>query len=304
MVHPHRPAATLVFLLLRATEYGNCGRFGADAKAGHDRSFAGRPKGRSEEHPLSLPPAADAHAARVALEGLLETDAPGIAATLPAGFADAAERYVALLLDANARLNLTRVTEPGAVARAHLLDALSALPVLDGLAPSRAVDLGSGGGVPGLVLALARPDVAWTLVDSVGKKCDALRAFAEALGLRSVTVIADRAESLGHDPQHRERYELVAARACAALPVLAEYGLPLCAVGGALVAWKGPLAADDDEVLRGAAAATLLGGGQPVIHDTGVPALGEHRLVLIPKERRTPERYPRRPGDPARRPLP
>lgn len=239
----------------------------------------------------------------MALEGLLETDAPGIAATLPAGFADAAERYVALLLDANARLNLTRVTEPGAVARAHLLDALSALPVLDGLAPSRAVDLGSGGGVPGLVLALARPDIAWALVDSVGKKCDALRDFTDALGLRSVAVFADRAESLGRDPRHRERYELVTARACAALPVLAEYGLPLCAVGGLLLAWKGPLTPEDDEVVRGAAAAALLGGGEPVIHETGVAALGQHRLVLVPKERTTPERYPRRPGEPARRPL-
>jgi 16S rRNA (guanine527-N7)-methyltransferase len=195
------------------------------------------------------------------------------------------------------------VTEPAAVARAHLLDALSALPVLDARAPSRAADLGSGGGVPGLVLALARPGIAWTLVDSVGKKCDALRAFAEALGLRSVTVIADRAESLGRDPLHRERYELVTARACAALPVLAEYALPLAAIGGALLAWKGPLAAGDDELVRGTAAAALLGGGPPAIHDTGIPALGRHRLVLVPKERTTPERYPRRPGEPGRRPL-
>lgn len=210
---------------------------------------------------------------------------------------------MALLLEANARLNLTRVTEPGAVARLHLLDALSALPVLDALAPARAVDLGSGGGVPGLVVALARPDIAWTLVDSVGKKCDAMRGFAEALGLRSVTVVADRAESLGRDPRHREGYDLVTARACAALPVLAEYALPLAAVGGALLAWKGPLTAEDDELVQGAAAAALLGGGPPAIHDTGVAALGGHRLVLVPKERATPARYPRRPGEPARRPL-
>lgn len=277
---------------------------GADAKAGHGRSFAGRPKGRSEEHPLSLTPAADARAARVALEGLLETDAPGVAATLPTGFADAVERYVELLLDANTRLNLTRVTEPTAVARLHLLDALSALPLMDAVAPSRAVDIGSGGGVPGIVLALARPDVAWTLVDSVGKKCDAMGAFADALGLRAVTVVADRAESLGRDPEHRERYDLVTARACAALPVLAEYALPLCAVGGAVLAWKGGLSATDDEVVRGAAAAAILGGGPPSIHETGVPALRQHRLLLIRKERATPARYPRRPGEPARRPLP
>lgn len=239
----------------------------------------------------------------MALEDLLETDAPGVAATLPPGFADAVERYVELLLDANTRLNLTRVTEPAAVARLHLLDALSALPFLDAVAPSRAVDIGSGGGIPGLVLALARPDIAWLLVDSVGKKSDAMRAFADALDLRSVTVVAERAELLGRDLQHRERYELVTARACAALPVLAEYALPLAAVGGALLAWKGALSASDYEVVRGAAAAAQLGGGLPTIHETGMPALREHRLLLIPKERATPARYPRRPGDPARRPL-
>ena len=263
----------------------------------------GRPKGRSEEHLLSLPPAADARAARLALEGLLETDAPGIAATLPAGFADAVEQYVALLLDANDRLNLTRVTEPAAVARLHLLDALSALPLLDSLGPARALDLGSGGGVPGLVLALARPEMTWTLIDSVGKKCDAMRGFAAALGLTSVTVIAQRAETLGRDPRHRERYDLVTARACAALPVLAEYALPLARVGGALLAWKGPLTASDDELVNGAAASALLGGGPPAIHDTGTPALGRHRLVVVPKERATSARYPRRAGEPARRPL-
>ncbi|MCA1587885.1 MAG: 16S rRNA (guanine(527)-N(7))-methyltransferase RsmG [Chloroflexi bacterium] len=222
---------------------------------------------------------------------------------MPAGFADAVEHYVALLLEANARLNLTRVTEPDAVARLHLLDSLSALPQLDALGPSVALDLGSGGGLPGIVLALARPGVAWTLVDSVGKKCDAMSGFAAALGMGSLTVIADRAEGLGRDPKHRERYDLVTARACAALPVLAEYALPLAAVGGALLAWKGPLAPDDQEMVSGTAAAALLGGSPPALHDTGIAALGRHRLVLVPKERTTPQRYPRRPGEPARRPL-
>lgn len=175
--------------------------------------------------------------------------------------------------------------------------------MLDEIAPGRAIDIGSGGGVPGLVLAMARPDVEWVLVDSVHKKCDAVRGFAEALGLRSVAVIADRAEVLGRDGVHRERYELATARACATLPVLAEYALPLVAHGGALVAWKGPLTEADPEVVRGTAAAALLGGGAPEIRGTGMPALGNHRLVVIAKERSTPSRYPRRPGEPARAPL-
>lgn len=247
--------------------------------------------------------AAAARSARTSLERLLETDAPALARGLPPGFADTAERYVELLLEANATLNLTRVTEPDAVARLHLLDALSALPLLDELAPSDALDLGSGGGVPGIVLALARPDIRWTLVDSVAKKAGAMRAFAASLGLRSVQVIAERAEILGRQPAHREGYDLVAARACAALPVLAEYALPLLRVGGLLVAWKGPLSEGDDELVRGRAAAETLGGGPPTIREPRIPALGGHRFVIVPKRSATPPPYPRRPGEPARRPL-
>jgi 16S rRNA (guanine527-N7)-methyltransferase len=239
----------------------------------------------------------DARAARLALERLLPANAWG----LPPGFADAAERYVALLLDANRRVNLTRVVEPEAVARLHLLDALAALPILDALAPSRAVDLGSGGGVPGMVLALARPTISWTLVDSVGKKADALRSLVGDLGLANVEVVAARAEDLGRDPAHREGHDLATARACAALPVLLEYALPLLAVGGSLLAWKGPIG--DDELRAGGAAATKLGGSAPSVHPSGRDELGEHRFVLVSKDRPTPSRYPRRPGEPARRPL-
>jgi 16S rRNA (guanine527-N7)-methyltransferase len=239
----------------------------------------------------------DARAARLELERLLPPDAWD----LPAGFPDAPERYVELLLDANRRLNLTRVVEPAAVARLHLLDALAALPLVDALAPARALDLGSGGGVPGLVLALARPTISWTLVDSVGKKADALRGFADALGLRNVAVLAERAESLGRDAEHRERHGLVTARACAPLPVLVEYGLPLLAVNGSLLAWKGRIG--EDELSGGLQAASELGGSAPRVRPTGVPQLGDHRFVVVRKEAPTPSRYPRRPGEPARRPL-
>jgi 16S rRNA (guanine527-N7)-methyltransferase len=240
-----------------------------------------------------------ARAARAHLEALLDSAA---LPALPPGFADAAERYVALLLAANARLNLTRVVEPQAVARLHLLDALAALPFLDRLAPTTAVDLGSGGGVPGIPLALARPEVRWVLVDSVGKKADALRGFVGALGLRNVEVLAERAEVLGRAPAHRERHDLVTARACAALPVLAELALPLLHTGGTLLAWKGPLTDADDEVRHGRVAAGQLGGGRLEIQ-ASLPALGGHTFVVVPKVNAAPARFPRRPGEPGRRPL-
>lgn len=250
---------------------------------------------------MSAPAARDAHLARVELERLLETDAPALRATLPPGFADAGETFVALLLEANARTNLTRIIEPIDVARFHLLDSLSALPLLDGFGPGRALDLGSGGGVPGIVLALARPDVAWTLVDSVHRKADAMRGFVDALGLDNVTVVAERAEILGRDPDYRERYDVVTARACAALPVLVELALPLVRRGGALVGWKGSLSGD--ELRAGEAAATLLGGDTPKVRATGLAALGDHRFVMVRKSGPTPERYPRRAGEAARRPI-
>ena len=241
----------------------------------------------------------DARAARVVLEALLETDAPALRAELPPGFADAAEAYARLLLEANARLNLTRVVEPDAVARLHLLDAVAALPLLPG-STERALDIGSGGGVPGIVLALARPEVRWTLVDSVRKKADTLRSFVAALGLDNVEVLGERAEMLGRGPS-RASFDVVTARACAALPVLAEYALPLLRVGGTLISWKGPISAE--ELTAGATASAILGGGAPEERPTGIPALGDHRFVLIDKLRPTDPRWPRRPGEPARRPI-
>jgi 16S rRNA (guanine527-N7)-methyltransferase len=246
--------------------------------------------------------AAAARQARAWLEELLEAP-PVLADLLPPGFADAVEAYVELLLRANRRLNLTRVTEPREVARLHLIDSIAALPWIDASGASSAVDLGSGGGLPGIPLAIARPAVAWRLIDAVGKKAAVLEEFVTELRLSNVTVIAERAETLGQSSGHRERHGLVAARACATLPVLAELALPLLSLGGTLLAWKGPLNEADEELRRGQAAAASLGGGPLRVEPAGAPALGGHTFVIGRKERPTPPRYPRRPGEPGRRPL-
>jgi 16S rRNA (guanine527-N7)-methyltransferase len=151
------------------------------------------------------------------------------------------------------------------------------------------------------VLALARPEMRWTIVDSVGKKASAVRGFVEALGLRTVTVEAARAEELGRRAESREAFDLVTARALAPLPVLAEYGLPLARVGGHVLAWKGRVPAA--ELDAGGRAATRLGGGIASVAPSGYAALGEHCFVTLTKERPTPDPYPRRPGEPSRRPL-
>jgi 16S rRNA (guanine527-N7)-methyltransferase len=242
-----------------------------------------------------------ARAAREEFERLLD-GAPALRDRLPHGFAHAMQRYVFLLLDANQRVNLTRVVSPADVARLHLLDAVAALPLLDATAPQTGVDLGSGGGVPAIPLAIARPDVEWLMVDSVRKKAAILEGFVAELGLRNVRVLAERAEDLGRDPGHRERYGVATARACAALPVLVELALPLVRVGGELLAWKGPLGDADNELRRGRVAAMQLGAGRISVHAAGLE-LGDHTFVVVPKRKATPAGFPRRPGEPSRRPL-
>jgi 16S rRNA (guanine527-N7)-methyltransferase len=246
--------------------------------------------------------ASAARATRAWFEQLLDAT-PLVAEFLPPEFAARAEAYVALLLRANKRLNLTRITEPHEVARLHLLDAVAAVTLLDTSGARSAVDLGSGGGIPGIPLAIARPEISWVLVDSATKKADVLREFIQTLGLVNVSVLAERAETVGQSPVHRERHDFVAARACAPLPVLAELAMPLLAMEGMLVAWKGPLTEQDDEVRRGRVALELLGGELDVVRGAGPAALGGHTIVIASKRRPTPARYPRRPGEPARRPL-
>jgi 16S rRNA (guanine527-N7)-methyltransferase len=307
-------------LLPPAAKYGNRTRVGVDARAGHpNRSRPGRLNGRRgsiffrfrwlimadapapPRHSDDLDPSTVARSARGSLEALLAARPTVI--DLPPGSLDRLERFVALLLDANRRLNLTRIVNPDAVAVGHLLDALAALPVLDALAPTRLVDLGSGGGIPAIPLAIARPGWSWTLIEVTRRKAAVLTEFASALDLAGVQVVAERAETVGRDVAHRERYDVATARACAALPTLVELAMPLVRVGGTLVAWKGPLIEGDPEVDRGARAAALVGAGPARLVPTRSAELGGRTLIVMDKAFASPARYPRRPGQPERRPL-
>lgn len=214
------------------------------------------------------------------------------------------QAYHEMLADWNTRVNLTAITDPVGVQTRHFLDALAvaaALPVPPS-GDARLIDLGTGAGLPGLPLKILWPSIGLTLVDSVGKKTAFLRAVVEALGLGGVVVLTARAETLGHDPAHRAAYDVVTARGVAALPVLAEYGLPLCRVGGVMLApKKGNLAA---ELAAGARAMLVLGGGQISLYHYALPGEAEERVVVkMPKAGPTPSGYPRRVGLPSSRPL-
>ncbi len=163
----------------------------------------------------------------------------------------------------------------------------------------RLVDVGSGGGLPGLPLQIARPDLEVTLIEADEAKAAFLvRACAE-LGLSGVDVVARRAEAVGRDAGYRERFDVAVARAVAPMPVLAELCLPLVRVGGRLLAQK----TEREEVASSLRAIELLGGSLVAVLPAPSKARRSGTVVAISKVRPTPSEYPRRPGIPARKPL-
>lgn len=163
----------------------------------------------------------------------------------------------------------------------------------------RVVDVGSGGGLPGLPLAIARPELEVTLVEADQVKAAFLVQACAALGLRKVDVLARRAEDVGRDARYRETFDAAVARAVAAMPVLVELCLPLVRVGGRLLAQK----TDREDVAAASRAIAVLGG--ELVEVVPAPSTARHSgtIVIVAKVGPTPEAYPRRAGVPARKPL-
>lgn len=223
---------------------------------------------------------------------------------LPEDAAEKMLRFHELLMRANEQFNLTRVPDdPREAADRNFLDSLAPLAqkgLMDGCAAL--LDLGSGAGFPGIPLAIARPDVRVTLMDSLGKRVNFLNDVIAALGLNAQAVHF-RAEEAAKNPQWRERFDCVTARAVAAMPTLAELALPFARVGGRLVAYKGPAAGE--ELRQAERAIELLGGGNARILQVRIPEREDwdHRLVLVDKQRATPRRFPRKSGEAGRNPI-
>jgi 16S rRNA (guanine527-N7)-methyltransferase len=215
--------------------------------------------------------------------------------------ADALEKLRALralVAGANARLNLTRIIDEGEFVERHVLDSLLGL---EG-SPDAAswVDVGSGGGFPGLAIAIARPRSSVLLVEAIQKKAAFLEEAAASLGLANVSVAAARAEDVARE--RRERFERGAIRAVGSAALCAEYLLPFLAVGGEAVLYRGPSGGDDEEALARSAAA-LLGGGEVRAREHVLPSGEKRRLLFVKKTAKTPPAYPRRTGVAAKRPL-
>ena len=199
-------------------------------------------------------------------------------------------------------MNLTAISDPAEIAVKHYLDALTlkrVLPECDGL---HLIDVGAGAGFPGLPMAIAFPQLQTTLMDSTAKKLRFIDHAAESLGLHKVRTLHARAEDAGRDRFHRQAYDIVVARAVARLPVLVEYCLPLCKLGGQVIAMKG--ASAFDETNAAAKAIDAFGGELFAIEEIRLPTLDHPRyLIVIDKVAETPKRYPRQAGTPSRQPL-
>ena len=215
---------------------------------------------------------------------------------------EALERYRALLLDWNGRMDLTSVAGEEMAAR-HFLDSLLPLKNAELFPPNaRVIDVGTGAGFPGLPLAIARPDLSVTLLEAQGKRCQFLNTVRGELGLANAEVIQERAEVLGRAEGRREAYDRAVARAVAPLNVLCEYLLPFVRVGGCALCWKGP--AVTAEMEDGAAAAIALGGKAGPLLEMAAPGLDtRHVVVQIYKTEKTLPQYPRKNGIPGKRPL-
>lgn len=212
------------------------------------------------------------------------------------GDLDRLGQYLDLLRTANEQFNLTAIVEPDAMWMRHIYDALTLVPMIASAGARRIIDVGAGGGIPGIVLAVIMPDVRLALLEATGKKARFLEQTAKALGLDNVDVINDRAETVGRDPAHREQYDIAVARAVGTLPVLLELATPLVRAGGHVLAIKGEKAPDE------------ITAAKKALHMLHCAVVGTQRtptgtIVMIEKLRPTPRLYPRRPGEPKRAPL-
>lgn len=211
-------------------------------------------------------------------------------------------QYEKELLEWNQKFNLTAIRDAESIRIKHFIDSFSCVLAWKTSPPNQLIDVGTGAGFPGLPLRILYPNLKLTLVESVGKKAKFCQHIVDVLSLDHVDVIQARAEEIGQDSKHREKYDWAVARAVANLNVVSEYLLPLIKIGGSMLAQKGesgPVEAQSAEKTI-----NLLGGKLRQLIPVTLPGVVDERyLVVVDKVSATPSKFPRKPGIPGKQPL-
>ena len=211
---------------------------------------------------------------------------------------DKFDKYADMLIETNKKFNLTAITERDGIFEKHFGDSVSCARFID--QGARVIDVGCGAGFPGLPLKIAREDLSVTLLDSLAKRVNFLEEVCAALKLSGVKAVHMRAEDGGADGKFREKFDVAVSRAVANLTVLSEYCLPFVRVGGVFLAMKGR---DADPELRDAQKAIEVLGGKCEKTEEVFWRGMEHRVIIIRKVCKTPSKYPRKAGKPAKSPI-
>lgn len=208
------------------------------------------------------------------------------------------QKYAALLVERNQKMNLTAITDPYGITVKHFLDSVLPLKFLDIPDSASLIDVGTGAGFPGIPLKILRPDIKLTLLDSLNKRVNFLSEVCTALDLE-VPCVHARAEEFGRNENYRERYDFSAARAVAAMPVLAEYCLPYVKIGGTFAALKGR----NENYKDSENAIKILGGEFFNVTEYSLPDGDKRTLICVRKIKETSEKYPRNSGQISKKPL-
>lgn len=210
--------------------------------------------------------------------------------------------YESLLVEWNQHMNLTGITDSEGIYDKHFADSLMCLKSDKIFEGAKIIDVGTGAGFPGMPLKIFRPDVHMTLLDSLNKRINFLKAVSDKNEMSDITFIHGRAEDFGQDPEYREQYDVVVSRAVAELPVLLEYCTPFLKIGGYFIAQKGKKCEDELKGAENALAVLNLKVEKVMAVETS-QATKDHHLIIIKKIDSTNEKYPRRAGKPIKKPL-
>lgn len=211
------------------------------------------------------------------------------------------EKYYELLTEWNSFMNLTAITEHEEVLKKHFLDSLSIVKAVKMEDIHTVMDIGTGAGFPGIPLKISYPHLKVVLLDSLGKRVKFLNHVINELGLEDISAIHGRAEDFARQAEYREQFDLCVSRAVANLSSLSEYCLPYTRKKCLFVSYKSGKV--EEELENAKRAISLLGGKVEYVSKFMLTDAGERALVVIRKEKHTPNKYPRKAGLPSREPL-